>query len=379
MDFNLTKEQSLLQAMAREFAEKTLAPIARQIDEENRIPDEVLQEIGELELFGIPLAEEYGGADGGYDGYVLVMEQIARVSGGTAMTIAAHTLGLGAINAFGTEEQKKKYLPTCCKGKHIASFAFTEPGTGSDPKQITTTATREGEFYVLNGTKRFISNANFPGPCVLMARETESGEITAFIVEKWSEGYSISEPWHKIGMKGGILADIYLENCRIPVENMLGKIGQGFSVLLLGIALGKIGTSTAALGGTLAAYEQAVKYAKEKTHRGQPIGKFQAIQLKIADLKIKYETSRLLCYQLGCMANNIKDPARFAAEAALAKAYCGDTVVEAARLAMNVHGSYGLMKDYDIERILRDALIGPEIEGVSDMQRMIVAGSILKG
>lgn len=379
MNFNLTKEQSLLQAMARDFAEKKLEAIAKQIDEENQIPAEILAEMGELELFGIPIGEEYGGAAGGYDGYVLVMEQISRVSGGVAMTMAAHTLGLGAFEKFGTEEQKQKYLPDACKGKTIASFAFTEPATGSDPKQLTSTAVKEGDFYILNGTKRFISNANYPGPCVIFARESESGEISAFIVDKWCEGYSISEPWAKIGMKGGILADIYMENIKVPVQNVLGNIGQGFPILLYGIALGKVGTSTAALGGTLAALEEAVKYVKEKTHRGAPIAKFQAIQLKIADLKIKYETSRWLCYRLGCLANDIKDPAGFAAEAALAKAYCGDTVVEAAKIAMDAHGSYGLMKDYNIERILRDALIGPEIEGVSDMQKMIVAGSVLKG
>ncbi len=379
MDFNLSKEQSLLQAMARDFAEKRLEPVARQIDDESKIPDEIFAEMGELELFGIPISEEYGGADGGYDGYVLVMEQIARVSGGVAMTLAAHTLGLGAIQKFGTEEQKRKYLPEACKGKIISSFAFTEPGTGSDPKQLTSTAVKEGDYYVLNGTKRFISNANQPGPCVVFARESESAEVTAFIVDKWCEGYSISEPWAKVGMKGGVLVDIYMENIKVPAENILGNLGQGFPILLYGIALGKIGTSTAALGGTLAALDEAVKYVKEKTHRGTPIAKFQAIQLKIADLKIKYETARWLCYRLGWLANDIKNPAAFAAEAALAKAFCGDNAVDAARIAMDAHGSYGLMKDYNIERILRDALIGPEIEGVADMQKMIVAGSVLKG
>ncbi|MEN6328523.1 MAG: acyl-CoA dehydrogenase family protein, partial [Syntrophomonas sp.] len=350
MDFNLSKEQSLLQQMAREFAEKSIGPVAKQIDEESKIPEEILAEMAELELFGIPFSEEYGGADGGYDGYVLVLEQIAKVSGGVAMTMAAHTLGLGAISAFGTEEQKKKYMIPGCQGQHIVSFAFTEPGTGSDPKQLTSTATRDGDYYILNGTKRFISNANFPGAMVVFARETESGEVTAFLLDKWADGYSISEPWEKIGMHGGQLLDVYMKDVKVPAENLLGKVGQGFPILLLGIALGKIGTSTAALGGTLAAFEEAAKYAREKTHRGQPIAKFQAIQLKIADLAIKYETARWLCYRLGCLANNIKDPAVFAAEAALVKAYCGDNVVDAARIAVDVHGSYGLMRDYTIER-----------------------------
>jgi alkylation response protein AidB-like acyl-CoA dehydrogenase len=378
VDFNLSKEQSLIQQMAQEFAEKSIAPAAKQIDEESKIPEEILAGMAELDLFGIPFPEEYGGADGGYDGYVLAMEQIAKVSGGVAMTMAAHTLGLGAISGFGTEEQKKKYMIPGCKGKHIVSFAFTEPGTGSDPKQITTTAVKQGDSYILNGTKRFISNANFPGAMVVFARETESGEVTAFILDKWAEGYSISEPWEKIGMHGGQLLDVYMKDVKVPADNLLGKIGQGFPILLLGIALGKIGTSTAALGGTLAALEEASKYAREKTHRGQPIAKFQAIQLKIADLAIKYETARWLCYRLGCLANDIKDPGKFATEAALVKAYCGDNVVDAARIAVDVHGSYGLMRDYTIERVYRDAIIGPEIEGVADMQKMIVAASILR-
>lgn len=365
--------------MARDFAVKYVDPVARQIDEENKIPEEVIKMMGELELFGVPFAEEYGGAEGGYDGYTLVMEQIARVSGGLGMTLAAHTLGLGAIDKFGTEEQKKKYMPPACKAEHIASFAFTEPATGSDPKQITTTAAREGDVYILNGTKRFISNANYPGPCIIFARETESGEITAFIVEKYCEGYSISEPWDKMCMHGGMLLDVYLKDVKVPTENLLGKLGQGFPILLLGIALGKIGTSTCALGGTLAAYEEAIKYAKEKTHRGQPIAKFQAMQLRIANLAILYETSRWLCYRLGCLANNIKDPGEFAREAALCKAYCGDAGVDAARIAMDVHGSYGVMNDYTVSRIYRDAILGPQIEGVSDMQKMIVAGGVLKG
>ena len=269
MDFNLSKEQSLIQQMAQEFAEKSIAPLAKQIDEENRIPEEIIAAMAELDLFGIPFPEEYGGADGGYDGYVLAMEQIAKVSGGIAMTLAAHTLGLGAISVFGTEEQKKKFMFPACKGKHIVSFAFTEPGTGSDPKQITSNAVKQGDFYILNGTKRFISNANYPGAMVVFAREMESGEVTAFILEKWAEGYSLSEPWDKIGMLGGQLLDVYLKDVKVPAENLLGKIGQGFPILLMGIALGKIGTSTAALGGTLAALEEASKYAREKNHRGQ--------------------------------------------------------------------------------------------------------------
>lgn len=377
MEFSLSKEQALIQKMAREFAEKTLAPVAHQIDQENKVPEEILEGLAELDLFGIPFPEEYGGAGGGYDGYVLAMEQIGRVCSGVAMTISAHTLGLGAISIFGTEEQKKKYMVPACKGKHIVSFAFTEPQTGSDPKQISSTAKKEGDYYILNGTKRFISNANYPGAIIIFARETDSGEINAFIVDKWTEGYSISEPWDKIGMHGGQLLDVYLKDVKVPVENVLGGIGMGYAILQVGISFGKVGVSSTALGGILAAYEESVKYAKEKMHRDKAIAKFQAIQLRIADLAMKYEASRWLTYRLGYLANNFKDPRQFAKEAALCKTVVCENMVDVSRIAMDVHGSYGLMNDYRVAQIYRDAIIAPQIEGVSDMQKMIIAGVTL--
>lgn len=377
MDFNLSKEQELIQRAAREFAEKYIEPIGHQIDVENSIPPEIISGLSELDMFGIPFAEEYGGAGSGYSSYVLAMEQLGSASSGVAMILSAHTLGLGAISVFGTEEQKKKYMPKCCKGEHIASFAFTEPGTGSDPKQIATTATKEGDYYILNGTKRFISNAGFPGPMVLMARETDSGRVTAFIVEKFCAGYSVSEPWEKIGMHGGPLLDVYLENVKVPAENLLGQPGFGYPILQLGISYGKVGVSSTALGGLLASYKEAIKYAKEKTHRDEPIGKFATIKVAIADLAEKYEACKWLVYRLGYLADTLKDPMQFAKEAALTKDFVCEEMVNASRICMNVHGSYGLMKDYKAERIYRDSIMGSQVEGVSDMQKMIVAGVIL--
>ncbi len=377
MDFSLSKEQLLIQRMARDFAEKYIEPVAEQIDRENKIPDDILEGLAELDLFGIPFPEEYGGAGGGYDGYVLAMEQLGRVSGGIAMTLSAHSLGLSAISVFGTEEQKQKYMVPGCKGKHIVSFAFTEPGTGSDPKQITTTAVKDGDHYIINGTKRFISNANWPGAIILFATDNESGKPSGFIIDKGCEGYSISEPWDKMGMHGGMLLDVYLKDVKVPAENLLAGPGMGYPILQLGISYGKIGVCSTALGGMLAAYEEGLKYAKEKMHRDKPISRFQSIQLKIADMAIKYEAARWLTYRLGYLANNMKDPRQFAKEAALAKTFVCDTAVEVTRLAMDIHGSYGLMNDYKISRIYRDTIIGPQIEGVADMQRMIVAGLTL--
>lgn len=377
MEFALTKEQALIQKAAREYAEKFIEPIWKQIDEENKVPDEIMQGLGELDLFGIPFPEEYGGAGSSYSSYVLAMEQLGSAASGIAMIMSAHTLGLGAIYMFGTEEQKKKYMPKSCKGEHIVSFAFTEPGTGSDPKQITTTAVKDGDAYIINGTKRFISNANFPGPIVIFARESESGKITAFIVEKFSEGYSVSEHWDKAGMHGGPLVDVYLKDVRVPAENMLGQIGMGYAILQVGISFGKVGVSATALGGILAAFNESVKYAKEKTHRDLPIARFQSTQLLIADIAARYEACRWLAYRLGYQADHFKDPRQFAKDAALTKTFVCENMVEAARQAMAVHGSYGLMRDYKVEKIWRDCIIGPQIEGVSDMQKVIVAGVIL--
>lgn len=379
MEFSLSKEQSLIQQMAREFVEKKLEPMAEQIDRENVIPDEIIKGLSELDLWGLPFKEEYGGADAGYVSYVLAMEQLGKAASGPAISISVNCLGLGAIDKFGTEEQKKKFMPKACKGEQMASFAFTEPGTGSDPKQITTRAVKEGDYYILNGTKRFISNADFPGPMVVFAIDSDNGKPTAFIIDKFCEGYSVSEPWDKIGYRGGHLLDVYFKDVKVPSENILGKPGGGFPVLTYGIAFGKVGISSIALGGILAAYEEAVKYAREKTHRGDPIAKFPSIQLRIADLAMRYEACRWLTYRLGYLANDAKDPAMFAKEAALTKTYVCETFVEAARIAIDVHGSYGLMNDYKVTRLYRDAILGPQVEGVADMQKMIIAGVVLNG
>lgn len=332
MDFTLSKEQLLIQSMAREFAEKHIEPFVQQIEDENDVPGELIERMAELELFGMQFPEECGGSGGGYDGYVLAMEQIARVSPGVSMIISVNGLGLGAIYTYGTKEQKEKYLVPGFEGKLLASFAFTEPGTGSDPRQVTTTAVKDGDSYVINGTKRFISSANFPGPMVVFARESESEEITGFIVDKFCEGYSISEPWDKIGLKGNRVVDVYFKNVRIPAENMLGKVGKGFNILLSGIAYGKIGISSTYLGITLRAYEEAVKYATEKTHRGEAIARFQAIQLRVGELAIKVEAARWLTYRLGCLANDVKDPMQFAKEAALTKSFVCENAVEGQKI-----------------------------------------------
>lgn len=378
VDFAFTREELLIQNAFSDFAEKFIEPIAADIDKNNAVPQEIFDGLAELDMFGIPFPAKYGGAEGGFKLYVLALEQVAAACGGLASIIAAHVLGTNAINYFGTEEQKQKYLPDCCRGKHIASFAFTEPSTGSDPKQITTTAVKSGNEYILNGTKRFISNGNWPGPMIVFARESTSQEVTAFIVDKFSEGYSVSEPWEKIGMHGYPLLDIYFNDVRVPAENMLGQIGQGFPILTTGICFGRVGVATTALGAILASYREAAKYAQNKMHRDKPIGKFQQIQLAVADIAATYEACRWMTYRLGYVADTFKDERQFAKEVSTTKSYVTDASVDVARTALNIHGSYGLMKDYKIERIYRDVIIGPQIEGVNNMQKIITASNVLR-
>lgn len=376
MDFKLTKEQELIQKTARDFAEKYIAPIADQIDRENKVPPEIYQKMSELELFGIPFPEEFGGTGAGYSCYPLAVEQIARASGGVALTLSVNTLGTSAVSLFATPEQKKRYMVPCCRGEKMASFAFTEPGTGSDPKQITTTAVKDGDSYILNGTKRFISAADLEGPIVIFAKDNETNFPTAFIVEKFCPGYSISEPWHKIGMRGGMMVDVYLKDVRVPATNVLGPKGQGYWVLQAGIAYGKVGVSAGALGGMQAALDLSIKYAKEKQHRDKTISKFQGVQMTIAQIAEKTEAARWLVYRLGYLAETMTDPRLFAKEAALTKAFVTEAAVDVSRLAIAVHGSYGLMEDYAVARIYRDMIIGEQVEGVMDLQR-VITGSLL--
>jgi len=377
MDFKLSKEQELIQKTAKDFAEKYIMPIADRIDRENKIPPEVYQKMSELELFGIPFPEEVGGTGAGYSCYPLAVEQIARASGGVALTLSVNSLALSAMNLFGTPEQKKRYMPPCCRGEKIASFAFTEPGTGSDPKQITTTAVKDGDRYIINGTKRFISCTDVEGPIVIFAKDNETNFPTGFIMDKFCPGYSISEPWHKIGMRGGVMTDVYLKDVRVPADSILGPKGQGYWVLQAGIAYGKVGVSSGALGGMQAALELSIKYAKEKQHRDKTIAKFQGVQMAIAKIAEKTEAARWLVYRLGYLAETLKDPRAFAKEAALTKSFVTEAAVDVSRLAVAVHGSYGLMEDYAVARIYRDMIIGEQVEGVMDLQRVITASLLL--
>ncbi|KUG05165.1 butyryl-coa dehydrogenase [hydrocarbon metagenome] len=376
--YRLSKEQELIQKAAREYADRVIEPAGAKIDQENFIPPEIMQGLGTLGMYGIPFPDQYGGGDAGFLSYLLALEQLCKASLGVGMIISVNAVGLAVVDAFGSEQQKKDHMPEGISGKRLFSFAFTEPGTGSDPKQLSTTAARDGDSYIINGTKRFISNSGYEGPMVVICKESDSGKATAFIVDKFCPGYSISEPWEKMGAHGGPLYDVYFKDVRVPAENMLGQIGDGMWVLKVAMIYGKIGLVGLFLGSALAAYEEAIKYAKGKTHRGVPIAdKFQHIQMSIADMAMKYEACKWYGYHLGYVADTVKDQNILIKEAALTKIFVTETAIDITRIAMSIHGSYGLMKDYKISRVWGDVIFGPQVEGTAPTLKVLAAGVIL--
>ena len=378
MDFSLSKEEELIQKAAKDFAEKVVEPLAEEIDHKNVMPPEVMEGLADLGMFGITMPEAWGGGEAGHVSYALALEQLSKACGGIGMLISVHTIGNSMIYRFGSDEQKKKYLPKAVTGEEIFSFAFTEPGTGSDPKQLATTAREDGDYFYLNGTKRFISNADYNGALIVIAKEEASGNVSAFIVDKHCPGYSVSEPWNKIGVHGGMLYDVYLKDVKVHKDNMLGKSGDGFWVLKSAMVFGKLGLAALFLGVTLAAYEEGLNYAKNKTHRGEPITKFQHIQTSIADMYMKYEASKLYTRQLAWSVDNVKDPMLQIKEAAFGKLFTVENAVDVCRISMSVHGSYGCMNDYKIARLWRDVILGPQVEGTVNMLKIMGASVILK-
>lgn len=377
MEFRLNEEQLMIKEMGRELAEKVIAPLAEEIDAKRSVPLAVFQAIADAGILGVPFPEAYGGIDMGNVALMCAMEEIAKVSPSTSVSTLVCISFLEAIKNYGNEEQKQKYLPAGIRGEFRGSLAFTEPGTGSDPKQITATAKKEGEYYILNGTKRFITNAAYEGPILLFARDSESDNVTAFVFDKLGEGYSLSTPWDTVGMSGSAIYDVFLDNVKVHESCILGRPGDGFSILLGTVAHSKVALCATFVGTMTASYELAVQYAKEKMHRDQPISKFQSIQIKIAQIAALVESSRLLTLKLAEESDDRSNLSRMKAWVGMTKAYVSDMAVQSNLLCMNVLGAYGVTDEYKVERFLRDSLIAPHIEGVSDLQRVIAGTYIL--
>jgi len=379
MEFELTEIQSLIQSTVKEFAQTAVAPIAAEIDRTHRFPEELIPQLAELNLLGVPYPEEVGGAGADNLSYVLVIEELARVCASTAVIVSAHTsLGTWPIYQFGTEAQKVKYLSKLASGEWLGAFALTEPGAGTDAAAGKTTAVLEGDEWVLNGSKIFITNGGYADVYVVTAMTDPSKGtkgISAFIVDKDAPGFSVGEKEHKLGIKASSTTPLYFNDCRIPKDAILGEIGKGFKIAMQTLDGGRIGISAQALGIAQGALDAAVIYAKERVQFGKPIANQQAIQWMIADMATQIDAARFLVYRA---AWNKDNGLPYSKEAAMAKLYAAETASFVANKAIQIHGGYGYTENYPVERALRDAKITEIYEGTSEVQRMVIAGSVLR-
>jgi len=379
MKFELTEEQRLIQAVAREFAAREVAPIAAEIDRNHRFPSELIPKMAELSLLGIPYPEEFGGAGADTLSYVLVLEEISRVCASTGAILSVHTsASTWPIFEFGTPAQKLKYLPRMTTGEILGAFAVTEPGAGTDAAAGNTTAVLDGDEYVLNGSKIFITNGGYAGVYIVTAMTDHckgTKGITAFLVDKDTPGFSVGEKEHKMGVKGSSTTPLYFTNCRIPKDALLGKEGQGFKIAMQTLDGGRIGIAAQALGIAQGAMDAAVKYAKERVQFGKPIATQQAIQWMIADMATEIEAARLLVYKA---AWNKDNGLPYGKEASMAKLFASEMANRVVSSALQIHGGYGYTENYSVERAYRDARITKIYEGTSEVQRMVIAGNILR-
>ena len=374
MDFTLSKEHKLLQEMYRKFAENEVKPLAEEVDEEERVPYETVEKLKRYGMLGIPFPKEYGGQGGDVLAYVMCVEEMAKVCGTTAVIISAHTsLCATPIYEFGTEEQKQKYLVPLAKGEKIGAFGLTEPGAGTDAAGQQTKAVLEGDHYVLNGSKIFITNAGFADIFIIFAMTDKSKGtrgISAFIVEKDFPGFSVGKHEKKMGIKGSSTCELIMENCIVPKENLLGQEGKGFGIAMKTLDGGRIGIASQALGIGEGALDETIKYVKERKQFGKRISQFQNTQFEIASMKADLDAAQLLVYRAACAKQN-KEP--YGHMAAMAKLFAANTASDVTRRCVQLHGGYGYTREYPMERMMRDAKITEIYEGTSEVQKMVIA------
>jgi len=375
MNFELTKEQQMIKEMVADFAKTVIQPRAIEIDKSATFPEDIFKQMGELGLLGIPFPEEYGGSDGDTISYALAVEEIGKACGSTGLSYAAAvSLGATPIYLFGTEEQKRTYLTKMAQGKALGSFGLTEPNAGSDAGGTRTTAVLDGDEYVINGEKCFITNASYAETIIVTAvtGKNESGRsvISAIIVPTNTPGVSITSNYDKMGVRGSDTAEIVLDNVRVPKDHLLGDPQGGFKQFLSTLDGGRISIGALGVGIAQAALERSIQYAKERTQFGTSIGSFQAIQFKIADMAMEVELARNMVHKAAWLKDNGK---AFSKEAAYAKLFATETAVRSADEAIQIHGGYGYMREYEVERFLRDAKLLVIGEGTSEIQRMVIA------
>ena len=369
----------MVRKMAREFTINEVEPIAAEIDEQGIFPAETLEKAGKIGLMGMPFPREYGGAGADYISYIMAIEEISKGCGSTGVIIQTHcALCTWPIFTYGTEEQKKKYMLGLTSGKMIGAFGLTEPNAGSDAAGIQTKAVDKGDHWLLNGSKIFISNGAVADVIIVMAMTDKSKGtkgISAFIVEKGMEGFSVPKKEHKMGICGSVTTELLFENVKLPKENLLGKVGRGFGIAMKSLDVGRLGIAAQALGIAQGAFDKTVEYMKSRKQFGRSLDKFQALSFEMADMKTRIDASRLLLYNA---ADKRQKGLPSTIEAAQAKLYCSETAMHVTTKAVQFHGGYGYIKDYPVERMMRDAKITEIYEGTSEVMKMIISGSVFK-
>ncbi|MBS4190056.1 acyl-CoA dehydrogenase [Bacillus sp. FJAT-49705] len=379
MNFQLTEEHEMIRKMVRDFAKNEVAPTAAERDEEERFDREIFDKMAELGLTGIPWPEEYGGIGSDYLAYCIAVEELSRVCASTGVTLSAHTSLAGwPIFKFGSEEQKQKYLRPMAQGEKIGGYGLTEPGSGSDAGGMKTTARLEDDHYVLNGSKIFITNGGIADIYVVFAltdpAEKQKG-TTAFIVEAGFDGFSVGKKEKKLGIRSSPTTEIIFDNCKVPVENVLGQVGEGFKIAMMTLDGGRNGIAAQAVGIAQGALDASVEYAKERVQFGKPIAAQQGIGFKLADMATSIEAARLLTYQAAWLES---EGLPYGKESAMSKLFAGDTAMKVTTDAVQIFGGYGYTKDYPVERFMRDAKITQIYEGTQEIQRLVISRMITK-
>ena len=380
MDFTFTDEQIHLRKSVREFAEGEIAPQVMEWDEASHFPTELLPKLGDMGFMGVIFPEAYGGAGLGYIEYATVIEELARVDGSVGLFVAAHnSLCSNHIYKFGSEEQKKKYLVPLAQGKKLGAWSLTEPEAGSDAGGTRTTAVRQGDCWVLNGSKTFTTNGSYADICVAMAvtdKSKNSHGISAFVLEKGMPGFRPGKKENKLGMRASDTSEVVFSDCRVPSSQLLGPEGEGFISSLKVLDGGRISIAALGLGMAQGALDAATRYAKQRKQFGQPISEFQAIQFKLADMATQVEAARLLVYQAAWLAD--QKNVRFTRESSMAKLFASEVAVRVANECVQIHGGYGFIKDYPAEKFYRDVKLCTIGEGTSEVQRLVIARQLLK-
>ena len=379
MNFEFSEEQKMISNSAKDFAEKHIRPNIMKWDESQYFPREILEKAGEMGFMGIFIPEKYGGSGLGYHEYVNIIEEISKVDPSIGLSIAAHnSLCTGHIFYFGSEEQKKKWLPNLASGKHIGAWGLTEHNTGSDAGGMNTTAVKDGDCYLLNGSKNFITHGKSGDIAVVIARTGEKGDsrgMSAFIVERGTPGFSGGKKEDKLGMRASETAELVFDNCRIPKENLIGNEGDGFVQSLKLLDGGRISIGALSLGISKGAYEAALKYSKERFQFGKPISSFQGISFKLSDMATEIAASELLIHKAAAMKNKGQ---KVTVQGAMAKMFSSETCVKIANEAVQIHGGYGYIKEFPVEKFYRDSKLCTIGEGTTEIQKLVIARNILK-